>query len=67
MGGVCLGNHEGAGKQNSGHACKGNVHLRTNLAGAATSAGRTKGSYLKGRYHLEARCGAMRAALAIAP
>ena len=65
--GVCPGNHESAGKQKSGRARKGNVHLRTILAGAATSAGRTKGSYLKGRYHrLKARRGAMRAALAIA-
>jgi hypothetical protein len=37
------------------------------LVGAAMSAGRTKGSYLKDKYHrLKARRGAMRAALAIA-
>ena len=66
--GVCRGNHESAGKRKSGHARKGNVHLRTILAGAATSPGLTKGSYLKDRHHrLEARRGAMRAALAIAP
>ena len=65
--GVCPGNHESAGKQKSGHARKGNVHLRTILVGAATSAGRTKGSYLKDKYHrLKARRGALRAALAIA-
>ena len=65
--GVCPGNHESAGKQKSGHARKGNVHLRTILVGAATSASRTKGSYLKDKYHrLKARRGALRAALAIA-
>ena len=65
--GVCPGNHESAGKQKSGRARKGNVHLRTMLVGAAISAARTKGSYLKDKYHrLKARRGAMRAALAIA-
>src|SRR5208337_2851630 len=66
--GVCPGNHESAGKQKSGRrARKGNVHLRTMLVGAAMSAARTKGSYLKDKYHrLKARRGALRAALAIA-
>ena len=65
--GVCPGNHESAGRQTSGRARKGNVHLRTILVGAATSASRTKGSYLKDKYHrLKARRGALRAALAIA-
>src|SRR3984957_13924784 len=65
--GVCPGNHESAGKQKSGRARKGNVHLRTLLVGAATSAARTKGAYLKDKFHrLKARRGAMRAALAIA-
>ncbi len=65
--GVCPGNHESAGKQRSGRARKGNVHLRTTLVCAATSAARTKGSYLKDKfYRLKARRGAMRAALAIA-
>ena len=65
--GVCPGNHESAGKQRSGRARKGNVHLRTILVGAAVSASRTRGSYLKDKYHrLKARRGAMRAALAIA-
>src|SRR5271157_2798002 len=65
--GVCPGNHESAGKQKSGRARKGNVHLRTMLVGAAISAARTKGSYLKDKFHrLKARRGAMRAALAIA-
>jgi transposase len=65
--GVCPGNHESAGRQKSGRARKGNVHLRTILVGAAISAARTKGSYLKDKFHrLKARRGALRAALAIA-
>lgn len=65
--GVCPGNHESAGRQKSGRARKGNVHLRTILVGAAISASRKKGSYLKDKYHrLKARRGALRAALAIA-
>jgi transposase len=65
--GVRPGNHESAGKQKSGRARNGNIHLRTLLVGAAISASRTKGSYLKDKFHrLKARRGAMRAALAIA-
>jgi transposase len=65
--GVCPGSYESAGKQKSARARKGNVHLRTMLVGAATSASRTKGSYLKDKfYRLKARRGALRAALAIA-
>jgi transposase len=43
--GVCPGSYESAGKQKSGRARKGNVHLRTILVGAAISAARTKGSF----------------------
>jgi len=58
--GVCPGNHESAGKQKSGRARKGNIHLRAILVGAAISASKTM-------YHrLKARRGALRAALAIA-
>ena len=65
--GVCPGNHESAGRQKSGRARKGNIHLRTILVGAALSASKTKGSYLKDKYYrLKARRGALRAALAIA-
>jgi transposase len=65
--GVCPGSHESAGRQKSGRARKGNIHLRTILVGAAISASRTKGSYLKDKYHrLKTRRGALRAALAIA-
>jgi transposase len=64
---VCPGNHESAGKQKSGRARKGNVHLRTILVGAATSASRTKVGNLKDKYHrLKTRRGALWAALAIA-
>jgi transposase len=65
--GVCPGNHQSAGKHKSGRARKGNLHLRTILVGAAISAARTKGTYLKDKfYRLKARRGALRAALAIA-
>ena len=65
--GVCPGNHQSAGRQKSGRTRKGNVHLRTMLVGAAISASRTKGSYLKDKfYRLKARRGGLRAALAIA-
>jgi hypothetical protein len=64
---VCPGNYESAGKQKSGRARKGNIHLRATLVLTATSAGRTKRTYLRDKYHrLKARRGAMRAALAIA-
>ena len=43
------------------------IHAAWSLFGAAISAARTKGSYLKDKFHrLKARRGAMRAALAIA-
>jgi transposase len=65
--GVRPGNHESAGRQKSGRARKGNIHLRTMLVGAAVSAGRSKGTYLKDKHHrLKARRGGLRAALAIA-
>jgi transposase len=65
--GVCPGNNESAGKHRAGKARRGNVHLKTALVGAATSAGRTKGTYLKDKYHrLRARRGNLRAAVAIA-
>ena len=65
--GVCPGSYESAGRQKSGRARKGNVHLGTMLVGAAISAAKTKGSYLKDKFHrLKARRGGLRAALAIA-
>jgi transposase len=65
--GVCPGNNESAGKHRAGKARRGNVHLKTALVGAATSAARTNGTYLKDKYHrLRARRGNLRAAVAIA-
>jgi transposase len=65
--GVSPGNHESAGKQKSGKARRGNMNLKTALVGAAVSAARTKGTYLKDKYfRLKARRGGMRAAVAIA-
>ena len=43
-------------QQKSRHARKGNLHLRTMLVGAASSAGHAKGSYLKDR-RAAAPCG----------
>jgi transposase len=51
LAGVCPGNHESAGRQKSGRARKGNVHLRAILVGSAMSAAPTKGSYLKDKFH----------------
>jgi transposase len=56
---VCPGSYESAGKQKSGRARKGNVHLRTILVGAAISAARTKGSYLRDKFH-RLKAGAVR-------
>jgi len=65
--GVCPGNNESAGKHRAGKARRGNVHLKTALVSAATSAAKTKGTYLKDKYHrLRARRGGLRAAVAIA-
>ena len=65
--GVCPGNNESAGKRKNGTARRGNVHLKTALVGAAASASRAKGTYLKDKYHrLKARRGPLRAAVAIA-
>jgi len=65
--GLCPGNYESAGKHKRGNSRKGNVHLSTALVGAAVSASRTKGTYLKDKYfRLKARRGGMRAAVAIA-
>lgn len=65
--GVCPGNHASAGQRKGGRARRGNVHLKTILVGAAVSAARQKGSYLRDKYHrLRARRGPLRAALAVA-
>jgi transposase len=65
--GVCPGSHQTGGKRKAVAARKGNMHLRTTLFAAASSAARTKGTYLKDKYYrLKARRGAMRAMLAVA-
>jgi transposase len=65
--GVCPGNNESAGKRKAAGARKGNVHLRTALVEAAVAASRTKGGYLRDKFHrLRARRGSKRAAMAIA-
>jgi transposase len=65
--GVCPGNYESAGKARSGRTRNGNLYLKSALFLAATTAARTKGSYLKDKYHrLKARRGAKRAGMAIA-
>jgi len=65
--GVCPGNNESAGKRRSGKVTKGNVALKTALIEAAHAAGRSKGTFLKDKFHrLRARRGVKRAGVAIA-
>lgn len=64
--GACPGNNQSGGKTRPASARKGNIHLKTALCNAATSAARTKGSYFKSKYtRLKIRRGGGRAALAI--
>jgi len=64
--GVAPGNHESAGKRQSGKTRKGNPYLRTLLVEAGQAAGRTKNTYLAAQYHrLAARRGKKRAAVAV--
>jgi transposase len=49
--GVWPGNHESAGKRKSGQTTKGSKSLRTALVEAAWAATRTKGTYLRAKYH----------------
>jgi transposase len=65
--GVAPGNHESAGKRYSGRRRKGNRVLTSALVQAAWGAVRTKGTFLKARYHrLAARRGKKRAIVAVA-
>jgi transposase len=65
--GVCPGNNQSAGKRRQGRVRQGNLVLKTALVEAASSAARTRGSYLKDKfYRLKARRGYKRAAMAIA-
>jgi transposase len=64
---LCPGNHESAGKRQSGKTRKGNRALRTALVEAAQAAGRSRDTYLGAQYrHLAARRGKKKAAVAVA-
>ncbi|MEW6737482.1 MAG: IS110 family transposase [Acidobacteriota bacterium] len=65
--GVSPGNNESGGKRLSGKKRTGNIFLTTMLVEAATAAARSKGTYLKDKFHrLKARRGYKRAIVAIA-
>jgi transposase len=64
--GMCPGNHESAGKRQSGRTRKGNTWLRGALAEAGQAAGRTKHTYLGAQYRrLAARRGRKKATIAV--
>lgn len=64
--GVCPGNHESAGKRQSGKTTKGNQYLRTALIQAAWAASHTKGTYLQAQYQrLAKRLGKKKALVAV--
>ena len=66
--GLCPGNHESAGKRQSGRTRKGNRYLRRVLVQNAWAVCKMKdGGYLTGTfYRIAARCGMKKAAVAIA-
>jgi transposase len=65
--GVCPANHESAGKQKRRGTRKGNPYLKATLMTAAVCASRTRGSYLRDKFHrLRARMGTKKAAMAVA-
>lgn len=64
--GICPGNHESAGKRQSGRTTKGNAWLRVLLVQCAWAAGRSKGTYLQSMFRrLAARRGTKRALVAV--
>ena len=64
--GMCPGHDESAGKRRSGKTRKGSPWLRVTLTEAAYAAGRSKDTYLSGRYHrLLIRRGKKKAAVAV--
>ena len=64
--GFAPGNHQSGGKRYSGRTTKGNRPIGAALNQAAWAASRTKGSFLKARYHrLATRRGKKRAIVAI--
>ena len=65
--GVSPGNHESAGKRQSGRTTPGNKWLKSGLSESAWAASRAKGTYLQARYHrLASRRGRKRATMAVA-
>jgi transposase len=65
--GLAPGNKESAGRRYSGRTRKGNHTLKTTLVQASWAAVRTKGTFLKARFHrLASRRGKKRAIVAIA-
>jgi transposase len=64
--GVCSGNHQSAGKRQSGRTAKGNRWLRATLVQVAWAASHTKGTYLAAQYRrLAGRRGKKRALVAL--
>jgi transposase len=65
--GICPASHESAGKQKRRGTRKGNPYLKATLMTAAVCAARTRGSYLRDKFHrLRARMGTKKAAMAAA-
>jgi transposase len=65
--GLCPANHESAGKQTRRGTRKGNPYLKATLVTAAVCGARTKGTYLRDKFHrLRVRMGAKKAAVAVA-
>jgi len=63
--GMCPGNHQTAGKNQSGRTAKGNRWLRQTLTQSAWAASHTKNTYLAAQFHrLAARRGKKRALVA---
>jgi transposase len=64
--GMCPGNHESAGKQQSGRTRPGNKWLKAALVEAAQAIARTRGTYLATQYRrLAVRRGKQKAAVAV--
>ena len=64
--GMCSGNHESAGKRQSGRTTKGDRWLRTTLVQVAWAASHTKATYLSAQYRrLAGRRGKKRALVAL--
>ena len=64
--GMCPGNHESAGRQQSGRTRAGNKWLKAALVEAAQAVARTRGTYLAAQYRrLAARRGKQKATVAV--